>query len=162
MFKMARSAGNFSVYNTKLRKKLQMARSAEIFTLISMKFCKKSWNLQLKEKVGKKFIKNRENSYEFQEHLTVYHYFFPTEFLPCFFPSWIYSPPKIFALGKLGVQIKKYTCVTSHIIVLDVPFMHHMVWSRHAQINFTTVNYQSFETPLVASICANVSDMSKE
>ena len=64
--------------------------------------------------------------------------------------------------GKPGVQIKKYTCVTSHIIVLDVPFMHHMVWSRHAQINFTTVNYQSFETPLVASICANVSDMSKE
>ena len=49
-----------------------------------MELCKKSWNLQLKGKIGKKFIKNKENIYELKEHWQFIIIFLQLNFFPVF------------------------------------------------------------------------------
>ena len=89
-----RKALEISPFLTQNRKKLQMTRSAKICSLICMRLCKKSRNLQFKEKVGKKFMKKQGKYLWITETLTVYHYFSPTEFFSlCFSKLNLFPPP---------------------------------------------------------------------
>ena len=79
------------------------------FSLLCIKMCKRSWNWQLKGKIGKKFIKSRDNIHELQERWQNIIIFLQLS-LSLF--CWIYSPgghfwPKYLPLhrGQRGVPL---------------------------------------------------------
>ena len=63
------------------------------FSLFCIKLCKKSWNWQLKRKIGKKFVKNRENIHNSQEPWQFIIIFLQLNFFPVFLEAECILPP---------------------------------------------------------------------
>ena len=71
-----------------------MARSAENFSIFSMKLCEKHQVWQIRGKIGKKFIKHRENVHERHEHCQFFTFSLELNFFPFFLELNLSPPPR--------------------------------------------------------------------